>query len=309
MGRIFTIVTIGLVSAGLLLSPMTGRHGVAAGLASDAQAGFTAILQRSEKWPRLADTYTDRRDTITVATLVYANENCIRIVSGFGDSSLWGKNSGLARLVPHRGVDIPGGDIPVLAAADGTVIIAGGLEAGPNDPYQRIAILHGPMREGRFRGLYVISSYGHLKAGSLRVKDKQSVRRGAALGLSGQTGYSRDVSHLGFDTFLVANEHYEIYDTRFGRAYRPTDARISIDPNLLWFGNSDADIDAALKGGVKLRVPSFEPGGDYGVSLLFTYPPPQVFPGNKTRTSTPDDRNRRKIRAEDKPPVPLTAIG
>ena len=95
LGRIFTIVTIGLVSAGLLLSPMTRRHGVAAGLASDAQARFTAILQRSEKWPRLADTYTDRRDTITVATLVYANENCIRIVSGFGDPSLWGKTRAL----------------------------------------------------------------------------------------------------------------------------------------------------------------------------------------------------------------------
>ena len=248
MGRIFTTIATALVSAGLLLSPVTGRHGVTAELASDAQARFAAILQRSEKWPRLADTYTDRRDAIAVAALVYANENCIRIVSVFGDPSLWGKNSGLARFVPHRGVDIPGDGIPVLAAADGTVIIAGELEAGPNDPYQRIAILHGPMREGRFRGLYVISNYGHLKPGSLRVEDKQRVRRGAALGLSGQTGYSGGVSHLGFDAYLVPNERYEIYDTRFGRGYRPTDARIAIDPNLLWFGNSDVDIDAALKG-------------------------------------------------------------
>ena len=162
----------------------TNLDGVRAETPPDPLKQFESILQRSEEWPRLANTYTDWRDAIGINSLNYADENCIKIVSGFGDASLWGRNAGWVRVVRHRGVDIPGDDILVRAAADGIVIMTGALDAGPNAPYQRIAILHGPLGEGRFKGLYVITNYGHLKAGSLRVKEKQRIRRGAPLGLT-----------------------------------------------------------------------------------------------------------------------------
>lgn len=266
-------ITASLVAVIFLLLPLfTSLVGVRAETAPDPQKRFESILQRSEEWPRLANTYTDWRDAIGIQSLNYVDENCIKIVSGFGDTRSWGRNASWTRAVAHRGVDIPGDGILVRAAADGVVIMTGALEPGPNAPYQRIAILHGPLGEGRFKGLYVIANYGHLKAGSLRVEEKQRVRRGAPLGLTGQTGYSGGVSHLGFETYLVPNERYKIVKSRFGRTYRPTSARIAIDPNLLWYGNGDATINAALTQGGHVSVPSFEQRRNYGLSQLFTYP-------------------------------------
>ena len=187
-------ITASLVAVIFLLLPLfTSLVGVRAETAPDPQKRFESILQRSEEWPRLANTYTDWRDAIGIQSLNYVDENCIKIVSGFGDTRSWGRNASWTRAVAHRSVDIPGDGILVRAAADGVVIMTGALEAGPNAPYQRIAILHGPLGEGRFKGLYVIANYGHLKAGSLRVEEKQRVRRGAPLGLTGQTGYSGGV--------------------------------------------------------------------------------------------------------------------
>ena len=54
-------------------------------------------------------------------------------------------------MVAHRGLDIPGDSILVKAAADRVIIMTGALETGPNPPYQRIAILHAPLGEGRFK--------------------------------------------------------------------------------------------------------------------------------------------------------------
>lgn len=99
----------------------------------------------------------------------------------------------------HGGIDIPGDNMDVIAAADGEVILAGW--ENPNDHSKgfgkRITLRH--KLEGE---RYYYTIYGHLSEILVEATDKDGnptvVRRGQVIGKTGNTGYSTG-SHLHFE--------------------------------------------------------------------------------------------------------------
>jgi len=95
----------------------------------------------------------------------------------------------LKRNRMHAGIGIaaPSG-APVRAAADGAVV-----EAGWSGAYgMRVLIDHG---DG------VVTSYGHLQSGSLKVEKGQTVTAGQEIAACGSTGWSTG-PHLGFEVYV-----------------------------------------------------------------------------------------------------------
>jgi len=103
------------------------------------------------------------------------------VISGYGD---WTGGTGLRRSWQHYGIDIraPVGT-PVLAAADGTVLR---VTEGPISG-KMIVLAHSED---------LATSYHHLSV--IEVQEKQEVKRGEPIGLSGMTGNaSTPHLHLG----------------------------------------------------------------------------------------------------------------
>ena len=95
----------------------------------------------------------------------------------------------LKRSKMHAGIDIaaPSG-APIRAAAEGTVV-----EAGWSGAYgMRVLIDHG---DG------VVTSYGHLRSGSVKVEKGQTVAAGQEIAACGSTGWSTG-PHLGFEVHV-----------------------------------------------------------------------------------------------------------
>jgi murein DD-endopeptidase MepM/ murein hydrolase activator NlpD len=110
------------------------------------------------------------------------------------------------QLRPHHGVEfmVPTGT-PMLAAAGGTVVVAGhdGEEIyGPQpDFYGKLIIIE---LDSRYKGQPVYILYGHLS--EVLVTVGQVVQTGAVIGLSGGTGLA-DGPHLHFEVRLGRNDY------------------------------------------------------------------------------------------------------
>ena len=129
--------------------------------------------------------------------------NWITSVFGYRESPTAGASSN------HGAVDIAVSYVPVLAPADGKVIIARWLSGYGN----YVMIDHG---DGYYTG------FGHLSAFS--VSQGQTVSRGQQIATSGNTGISTG-DHL----------HYEVYIGGTANSYRVDPLQYTNHPNLIYY--------------------------------------------------------------------------
>ncbi|AYC29634.1 peptidoglycan DD-metalloendopeptidase family protein [Paenisporosarcina cavernae] len=107
----------------------------------------------------------------------------------------------------HQGVDIAQkGNVPIHAAADGTVI-----RVGPLGTYGNIVLLRHNIHGKTFE-----TNYAHLRDGSIQVKVGQKVKQGEVIAYMGSTG-SSTAQHL----------HFEIHDGKWA-----TGQPNAVDPEL-----------------------------------------------------------------------------
>lgn len=179
-----------------------------------------------------------------------------RVISGYG--SLIGVRGG-HRASPHDGLDIErklgkpyaGRGEPVLAAADGKVIIAGFRTVGGN----RIIVYHGKDIEGR----HLYTGYAHMD--ELLVETGQTVKRGQKIGTVGDTGSgSFGVPHLHLNLFHSPTDRYQISKLTIGERVSFPDGQTIVDPHEYWYDGY-------------YRITCFDPKRNYSTSpIRFTYP-------------------------------------
>lgn len=122
--------------------------------------------------------------SVTVFTIVQwpTADHTVTSQGDFGPRSCRGCSSF------HQGDDFnPGGGTPVEVIADGIVLTSGWAGALG----ESVAVQH------LINGQAVVTRYGHMQAGSLRVTPGQHIKRGTILGLVGDTGASTG-NHLHF---------------------------------------------------------------------------------------------------------------
>ena len=158
----------------------------------------------------------------------------------------------------HTGVDIGAEKgSPVIAAADGKVVIAGWRSSSGN----RIIIYHGVDSDGK----HVYSRYVHMDELNVKegTKTLEPVKRGQKIGTVGDTGTAMPPDrrpHLHFEA-LVDNKPYT---PGHFRLYFET----ITDPHNYWLKDKNSPPD-------KIIIPPFIKGREYPAKpIRFTYPVP-----------------------------------
>ena len=179
-------------------APGFGPGVVPAGIEVDARswwASFIAAVQASAATPS-ADAPVSGSAGAPRLALPVAGDG-LRVSSCYGYRLVGGQRD------RHDGIDFAGGDLPVLAAADGAVYAT--CSAGTCDA---------PLTDRAFGNNVIIAHdggvftrYSHLKAVSVRKGDR--VRQGQRIGDSGSTGRSTG-AHLDFKVYLSRDDIPEI---------------------------------------------------------------------------------------------------
>lgn len=166
---------------------------------------------------------------------------------------------GNTRRSRHSGVDIVARKgSPVIAAADGVVILAGWVSAGGN----RIMIYH-----GEENGKHIYSRYSHME--ELNVKEGvvtlEPVNRGQEIGTVGDTGSAmppRRTPHLHFEVYAL---NYSLIQ---GKKVSSFSSDYTSDPHDFWLRGNNFPPD-------KIIIPPFIKGREYpSKPIRFTYPVP-----------------------------------
>lgn len=122
-------------------------------------------------------------------------------LSSYREPSAWFHSYRTSAGQFHGGTDYPCRDEEIRASADGTVTkVIDGMGNTYPDRYTYgnvIYLLHS-------HGLMTI--YGHLKSGSIVVKENQTVKKGQKLAISGNSGYSSG-PHLHFEVTVDGNRY------------------------------------------------------------------------------------------------------
>lgn len=194
--------------------------------------------------------------------IVYpTNVKCPIIGSDYGDYKHF---DGSERIdAPHDGIDIPEErGYPVIAAADGKVIIAAYLEGRFGGSGDRVIIYHGKDVNGR----HVYSGYHHMN--ELHVKTSQDVNRGQQLGTVGSTQFKtlRNLPpHLHFEVHVSHTDFYIIRED--GSVYMHGAKRVN--PHDFWLQDKNTDTEK------RIIIPPFVKGREYPKHpIRFTYPVP-----------------------------------
>ena len=184
-----------------------------------------------------------------------AGVNCPKIGSDYHDNV---DIDGMPRKPGHTGIDIVAElDYPIIAPADGTVVITGHRETSGN----RIVIYHGEDADG----MHVFTFYGHMN--SIEVKEEQKIKRAQRIGTIGNTGSNMPRSrapHLHFEVLVSNSGSYSIRD---GLVYYRSRRQL-VSPHEYWLRESEA---SGLED--KIIITQFVDGKVYPPKpIRFTYP-------------------------------------
>lgn len=167
--------------------------------------------------------------------------------------------AGNKRSSVHTGIDIAENiGYPIIAAADGVVIMAGHRVSGGN----RVIMYHGQDLDGK----HIYSYYGHMD--SIAVQIGQKLKRGEVLGALGNTGTNMPMgfhSHLHFEVGVSSSDQYEIKDglVRYAGGWK------SVNPHEYWLQ------DEKRPASEQKFIPPFVKDKDYPTTpIRFTYPVP-----------------------------------
>lgn len=180
----------------------------------------------------------------------------IRSDYGYGQFDIDGNR----RSSFHSGVDIVAEKgSPVIAAADGEVILAGWVSAGGN----RVMIYHGVDSDGK----HIYSRYSHMDELNVEtgVVTPEPVKRGQKIGIVGDTGSAMPRSRR-------AHLHFEVYAFNYplvqGKKVSRFDPDATSNPHDYWLKDKNSPQD-------KIIIPPFIKGREYLTKpIRFTYPVP-----------------------------------
>lgn len=186
-----------------------------------------------------------------------ADVSCPPIRSEYG---VFGDIDGNTRSSRHTGLDIVAEKgSPVIAAADGKVILVGWVSAGGN----RVMIYHGVDNDGK----HIYSRYSHMNEFNVEegVVTLEPVKRGQQIGTVGNTGSDMPRSR-------TPHLHFEVYALKDSLIQGKKVSRYSNDdasnPHDYWFKDKNSPPD-------KIIIPPFIKGREYpSKPIRFTYPVP-----------------------------------
>ena len=223
---------------------------------------LTGTLLASTDPNAVTDFFAETFSTRVNNSIAYPKKTSSRIASDYGASAHYDGDLGLWSS-SHDGIDILDKiGHPVIAGADGKIIIAGYLPKRGH----RIVMYNGQDIGGR----HIYSGYFNMSP-ELNVAPNLSIARGTKLGTVGNSGNSRK-PHLHFMVWTSPTDEYVIQSESIDLMRSMMN---DVNPHDFWLKDHPSIANLVQKEPEKVVIPPFIKGAKYtALPIRFTYPVP-----------------------------------